>query len=308
MATTEQLMVQYGVAWFDFDEVGGNVTDKLGNNYIGTVTGATRVQGWNGDGSAMNFNGTSNLIALNFGTNLTKEISLRFKFKTNSSVAGYPVATLNAYRTQKGFAIYIGSNGEIIMNWTQNADSYCFKIDSYVVAVNDGKWHDLFFAWDGKKGSIAKLYVDNLIIGQSIAEYNNNGHAFNMALGRLSGATSGWFNGQIDDLQIFNKALSPSDFTQKRLVVKTTDNKNLVLSPTSNRVKEIPDTTEYMMLAQGGIVKEIDSAVDSQPIDFTKTSTEYEIVSNDKTPLGKNRLITIPIGDNFKTAMIEDNY
>ena len=308
MATTEQLMAKYGVAWFGFDEASGNVTDKLGNGYTGTDVTATRVQGWNGEGSAMSFNGTNSSISLNVGSNLTNEVSFRFKFKTNSTIAGYPLATLNAYKTQKGFAVYIGASGEIIMYWTQGADSYCFKIDSFVVAVNDGKWHDLFFSWDGKKESIAKLYIDNVIVGQCIAEYNNNGHAFNIALGRLSGFTGGWFTGQLDDLQIYNKALSPSDFTQKRLVVKTTDNTNLVLSPNTTRVKEVSNTAEYMMLAQGGVINEIDSAVDRPPIDFTKTTTEYEIVTNNRTPLGKGRMFTIPISSDFKTAMIEDNY
>lgn len=301
-------MKKYGVAWFGFDEPSGNVVDKLGNGYTGIDVTATRAVGWNGDGNSLLFNGTNNSISMNFGSNLTQEVSFKFKFRTSSTKEGYPLATLNDYTKQKGFAVYIGAKGEVLVRWTRDADVYCFQINAYTVTVNDGKWHELFFSWDGKKGSVAKLYIDEVIIGQSIAEHDNNGHSFNIALGRLSGALTRWYTGEIDDLQIYNKALSPFDFTQKRLIIKTTNDKNLVLSPTSTRVKEIPNTAEYMMLAQGGIVKEIDSAVDRPPIDFTKNSTEYEIVSNNKTPLGKGRMFTIPIGSDFKTAVIEDNY
>ncbi len=160
-----------------------------------------------------------------------------------------------------------------------------------------------------QKSNVIQLYIDETFIGiyRSIANIITPKNPLRLGYLNVSGYQE-WYSGQLDDLQIYNKALSPSDFTKKRLVVKTTDNKNLVLSPTLARVKEIPNTAEYMMLDQGGVVREIDSAVDSQPIDFTKPTTEYELVTNNKTPLGKGRMFTIPIGSDFKTAMIEDNY
>ncbi|MFJ7918078.1 MULTISPECIES: LamG-like jellyroll fold domain-containing protein [unclassified Lysinibacillus] len=304
MATTEQLMYQSGVAWFGFDEASGNVVDKLGNGYTGTVTGATRVEGWNSEGQAINFGGGQYAL-FNAPIIPLREKTIRFKFKKNTTaimVNNVVFSTTGTSTGNNGF--YLALLNDIPTFYVvHNGVPVLFP---FLTSIKDTLWHEVYITI---KDKILTLYLDDV----QNAVYSNytetfTSQTYGLYLARYNTSALYDFNGQIDDLQIYNKALSPSDFTQKRLVVKTTDNKNLVFSPTSTRVKEIPNTVEYMLLAQGGVIKEIDSAVDRPPIDFTKTTTEYEIVSNDKTPLGKNRMISIPIGSDFKTAMIEDNY
>ncbi|MCE4043362.1 LamG domain-containing protein [Lysinibacillus fusiformis] len=308
MATTEELMRQYGVAWFDFDEASGDVVDKLGKGYVGTVTGATRVEGWNGEGHAMLLNGVSNYITMNNNSFIPlNEKTLRFKLKMNNiNKRGVIIGNSVGYDF-KGIRIYIDSDNTICFYLTiGGASTSSVLVKSTKTVSEANKWYDilisknannaLVFYIDGKEDSVHSLGVNEVTPNNSLI------------IGRRVYHNDQYLDGQLDDLQIYNKALSPSDFTQKRLVVKTTDNKNLVLSPTSTRVKEIPNTVEYMMLAQGGVVREIDSAVDRPPIDFTKPTTEYELVTNNRIPLGKGRMFTIPISGDFKTAMIEDNY
>ncbi|MGE7092049.1 LamG domain-containing protein [Lysinibacillus sp. NPDC048646] len=296
MATTEQLMLKHGVAWFGFDEQSGNVYDKLGSDYIGAVTGATRVEGWNGEGRAINFNGTNQYIQFNSSVIPRGEKTIRFKMKSGQTTSGRILVDY-AIANSIGWFIHVTDSKLTVEVYTGVSN-----IASYV--ISDNFWHDVFITYDGNK---LKLYVDDMINPKQIV--NTIEMNWTTTLCRIgTGSNERYYSGQLDDLQIYNKALSPSDFTQKRLAIKTADNKNLVLSPTSNRVKEIPNTAEYMMLAQGGIVKEIDSAIDRPPIDFTKSTTEYEIVTNNRTPLGKGRILTIPISGDFKTAMIEDNY
>ncbi|WP_223553110.1 LamG-like jellyroll fold domain-containing protein [Lysinibacillus sphaericus] len=306
-------MKKYGVAWFGFDEPSGNVVDKLGNGYTGTVTGATRASGWNGEGYSLSFNGNG---YVDFGRNLlnNNEFSIRLKLKINS----YPISTpsmvfQNENRdvgTGLGHMLYLYQNKILSFEWLTSRSP--FTISNFIASkpLELNRFYDILLTQRiyGSK-QVLSMYIDEEYIGQSVSSIDFRLGGTNLMLG-ANGLTSYryFLNGQIDDLQIYNKALSPSDFTQKRLVIKTTNDKNLVLSPTSTRVKEIPNTAEYIMLAQGGIVKEIDSAVDRPPINFTKTSTEYEIVTSNKTPLGKGRMFTTPIGTDFKTAMIEDNY
>ncbi|QGG50744.1 LamG domain-containing protein [Lysinibacillus pakistanensis] len=318
MATTEQLMTQYGVAWFGFDEANGNVYDKLGlNNYVGTVTGATRLQGWNGQGYAMNFNGTSDRLEFNNRVLPLGEKTVSFKIRTESFkettqciMENYTTTGANSF----GYVVNLISGG-IYVNWYTSINPLASSLTLRTpTSINlcDGKWHSVLFSWTGDMEDVAKLYLDDELVSTvraSQSETNTNYKNQNLSVGGMKFTSyRHLYNGQIDDLQIYSRALSPPDFEQKRLVIKTTDNKSLVLSPTSARVKEIPNTAEYMMLAQGGVIKEIDSAVDRPPIDFTKTTTEYEIVTNNRTPLGKGRLFTIPTGNDFKTAMVEDNY
>ncbi|WP_333880076.1 LamG domain-containing protein [Lysinibacillus capsici] len=306
MATTEQLMTQYGVAWFGFDEASGNVIDKLGlNNYIGTVTGETRVGGWNGEGYAMDFNGTTQYATFNNQVIPVGEKTIRFKMLNRQNKATSRVICTSSTTTVGNISILLNQNSLVL--YTRHSTG---SITYPFLDVDLNKWYDIMIVFYGSTaGSVLKFYVNDKEVLRSRLTANEQ-TGLNMRLGNIAGTlvSTDYFNGQIDDLQIYNKALSPSDFEQKRLVVKTTDNKNLVLSPNSARVKEIPSTVEYMMLAQGGVVREIDSAVDSQPIDFTKPTTEYELVTNNKTLLGKGRMFTIPIGTGFKTAMIEDNY
>ncbi|OXS65593.1 hypothetical protein B1B04_24905 [Lysinibacillus sp. KCTC 33748] len=305
MATTEQLMAQHGVAWFGFDEVSGNVTDKLGNGYTGTVTGATRVEGWNGEGSAMDFNGVNQYVTFNSPILPLGAKTIRFKMLNRQNKTTSRIICTSSSTTVGDLSITLTDN-LLQLSIRHSVGS----VHNFIEAIDLNKWYDIMITFDGATiGSNIRMYVNDKEKFHGLLTSNEQS-GINMRLGNIASTliATDYFNGQLDDFQIYNKALSPSDFTQKRLVVKTSDNKNLVLSPDTARVKEIPNIAEYMMLAQGGIVKEIDLAVDRPPIDFTKLTTEYEIVTNNRTPLGKGRMFTAPIGSDFKTAMIEDNY
>ena len=311
MATTEQLMEQYGVAWFGFDEVSGNVYDKLGSNYIGTVSGATRVEGWNGEGYAMSFNGSNQYIQFSSRAIPTGEKSIRCKIKaSNSPNSSWQYVITESNGANLGTLIALNPSGQLcFINYKANNGVTRFYLVSSISIV-DNKWHDILVTWNGttdEKG--VKMYIDNMLQPNNIAlsdslETTTSGR--NLTIG-YSGTTA-YFNGQLDDLQVFNKALIPSDFTQKCLAIKSESNKNLVLSSIVTRVKEIPNTEESTLLNQGGVIHEIDSAIDRPPLDLTGISTEYEIVSTNKSSLNNGKMFTIPIDNNFKTALVEDNY
>ncbi|KOS61406.1 hypothetical protein FJQ98_16865 [Lysinibacillus agricola] len=315
MATTEQLMAQYGVAWFGFDEPSGNTYDKLGNGYVGEMINIQRPEGWNGSGHSALFNGTSSVMTQTTGKNAlmpSTEVAIRLKFKCDVVRATdmYLLSTLSSYTTQKGMSIGIINNGKIHVGWTNAGNKFCFFYNS-PDNFNDGKWHDMFLSWDGKINSLVHIFIDDMTkpIVVLRSQFANDGHTYpNFNLGRSAGATTRWYAGQIDDLQIYNKALSPSDFTQKRLAIKTADNKNITLPSTMNRIKEIPNIEENTLLTQGRIIKEIDSATDRLPVDLTKATTEYELVSNTQAALNSNKVFTIPLSTDFKTINIEDNY
>lgn len=314
MATTEQLMAQYGVAWFGFDEASGNVYDKLGlNNYVGTVAGATRVQGWNGEGNSMSFNGTNQYVQFNDRIIPIGEKTIRFKIIKPSPSLKNIFGTAHTTASTHGDAVSIRDNGSI--GWASlraTTGLYRFYLESNI-NICDNKWHDILLTWDGTtdEGAV-KIYIDDMtnpnVIGTAnIVETANP--STNLTIGRASGGSAHYyFDGQIDDLQVYNKALFPSDFTQKRLVVKSESNRSLILSPTSTRVKEIPNTEENTLLAQGGVIHEIDSAIDRPPIDLTRTSTEYEIISNNNEVLGDGKMFKQNIPNDFKKIVIEDNY
>lgn len=318
MATTEQLMAQYGVAWFDFDETGGNVIDKIGlSDYIGIVTGATRTQGWNGEGGSMNFSGaTVQRVQFNQKIIPIGEKSIRLKYKIDSLPSTnnrYLLLSNNSYdATKYGIEFTIHPDGSFRV-WIRTQATLLLEIVAPISAIPDGKWHDVLFTWDGTvtaKG--VKLYIDDMtqpkVVSQARAQ-ETVAPSDNLVLGNVSTLNSAQNNvfyvGQLDDVQIYNKDIS-SMLVQKRLVVKTKDNKNL--SVLNGRAKEVPNINESTLLEQGRIIREIDGAVDAQPVDLIFNSTQYEITNNTNTPLGSNKVFSLPINKEFKTIVIEDNY
>lgn len=298
---------KYGVAWFGFDEASGNVTDKLGGSYIGTVTGATRVEGWNGEGYAMNFNGVNNFISTNLKPPVD-EFSIRLKIKLNGYNSSI-FSTQGWNATGYGAEIYIRESTD-----TVNYGKIIFRISNATANVAGAystkrlelnKWLDVLLTYDSTNGYVKGYLNDELILIEKTNGKLSN-HTNNLVIGKIVGSTS-YFNGQIDSYELYSKALTPSDFTQKRVAIKTTDNKNLVLPSKVGRVKEIPTSDEIDLINQGYNWREIDDAVDAQPIDLTQTTTEYEKVGKANVSLGNGKMFTIPL-DDFKTISIEDNY
>lgn len=293
MATTEQLMEQYGVAWFGFDESSGNVLDKLGNNYVGTVTGATRVQGWNGEGYAMNFSGNNQYVQFNNKIVPIGSKTIRFKIKKDEIPNNYQQILSNNGDSSNSYGIQSSidiSTGRIYFSLSKGTPGVVNFNVSSEFNICDGKWHDILFTWDGTTNvNEVMLYIDDMSRPHTTSTAISNETSIqtnNLSIGCVKNSsgvinTTTLFRGQIDDLQIYSKALLPSDFTKKRLAIKSTDNKILV--PMKDSIREIFDNTENILLRDAKVIHEIDSAVDRSPYDLTKKVDKYEKVALDGT-------------------------
>lgn len=301
-------MRKYGVAWFGFDELSGNALDKLGGNYVGNVVGATRVTGWNGKGNAMSFNGNQFCqINSNFASD---EITYRFKIKKETSTflgAYYSSIFDTNGRSVQSTGLFADINANKSVRYSMSiGTSSVFMIEGNKDVV-DGNWHEIILNY--KNNGNAELYIDGeldkrhrLLMGTPIS------HIYNVTtIGRLGSSNLGHLNGQIDDFQIYSKALSPSDFAQQRVAIKTSDNKVLVLSPSSSRVKELPNLTNQSMMNETYEIREIDNSVDNPPINLLNPTNEYELFGIKSSQIENGKLIEIPLSTNFKTIKVENN-
>lgn len=211
---TQQLMDKYGVAWFKFDEASGNVTDSKGTA-IGTVNGTTRVSGWNGNGSALNFNGTNSYVSFTSPVLPTSKKSIRFKIKClPNTLTSYFIANVRNFNSSyKGEMFAIDTNGMLgygYWNGTALVNSITTSI-----SIADNQWHDILFTWDGTTNtSSLKLYVDNMLIPNVIgtATVNALTTTSNLYLGTQQDgiSTSGRnLNGILDELEIYNEVINP---------------------------------------------------------------------------------------------------
>ncbi|MDN5275550.1 MAG: C-terminal target protein [Candidatus Saccharibacteria bacterium] len=187
-------------AWWTFN---GNVNDSSGNNYTGTVTGATLTAGQNGTASsAYTFNGTSNFITIPNGSlisgNGSYAVSSWIKPTVYSNTAG--VAGWGTWGTTNATTAIRMTTGGVLHYWWGNDLNY--NNDTLL-----GSWHHVVAQFDG---TTRTTYVDG-VLAASDTPTGHNAAAANGTIGRTNNTE--YFNGSIDDVRIYTQALTPAQIT-----------------------------------------------------------------------------------------------
>ncbi len=211
------------VGWWPFN---GNANDESGNGNHGVVNGATLTTNRNGDANrAYIFDGNSSIIVPHSNTlHIGNEMTLSVWFKQLNMGN-----TIN-YILQKGSAggclntgYYCGidylfgslPNGAKGLNYGQN--NYCSGIGSDTL-ISDFSWHSMIIIYAPPQGN--KIYIDGLLINPNFSYCNtcvisNSNNP--LIIGAFSNAGNitnpqNW-NGLLDDIAIYNRALNPEEIT-----------------------------------------------------------------------------------------------
>lgn len=198
------------VAYWDFNENTGTSTayDKSGNGYDGTLeasmTESDWVRGKKGNGSALEFDESNDYIDtvdIDFSTG-GFTLSAWFKIETSSNNSDYILSKHDGTSSGRIYLGVIGSAGNI---------EYALDDGSFQGAsttgynYRDGEWHHVAMVVDS---STLKLYVNGQDSGTS--DTHDNGLTTNNANWRIGRDNSSYFGGMIDEVKIFNTALTPS--------------------------------------------------------------------------------------------------
>ena len=210
------------VGWWPFN---GNANDESGNGNNGTVNGATLTSDRFGNiNKAYYFNGNSNEILVPHNNSLNAlpiTISVWFKTATPQQnkmmVNKYGCTTYNGYsfnlNNSKASAYYFSSGNQ---NIGLNLD----QLSSNNQNLNDFQWHHGILVI---KADSAKVYIDNSLVinkaitnGQlSITNTTEDLHFAKYPLGSCGGVGQNYFyDGILDDIGIWNRALSASEIQQ----------------------------------------------------------------------------------------------
>ena len=201
------------VGWWPFN---GNANDESGNGNNGTVNGATLTTDRNGaSNNAYNFDGQSSFIEVtsNSDLSLTTSYSItawfnvydfNFPFPNESAIVskiqngnwygGYEIkTTTNAGLSHTG---NIGSNFNVGLSATLNSD----------------EWYNVTVTYDG---SLVKIYKNGIEIHSMSKTGSLQTSSIPLRFGRRGGAGSYncYFNGDIDDIGIWNRALTQQEIT-----------------------------------------------------------------------------------------------
>lgn len=180
------------VGWWPLD---GNAYDISGYAHDGTVTGATVTQGKNQ--LAYSFNGTSNYIS---GPALSLD-------GTSCSLSLW--AYITGFENQVMFSSYTGPgcgfyNSGVTLK-AMNAGSSVRM--AYTTGLSTGQWNHIIITYDAS--GIPTAYFNG-----TAATYNGSNNYWqhtitDFTIGcRYSGGYSAWYSGKIQDVRIYNRALS----------------------------------------------------------------------------------------------------
>lgn len=211
------------VGWWPFT---GNANDMSGNGNNGVVNGALLSTDRFGDNNrAFNFDGVLNNISLPIQQNGITSYTVSAWFKTS---IGGPILSGRGSSNQVGLTLLIMN---IELGEGENVGKAYFIADGPFIQVGkktnstylDNQWHHFVGVYNGAVGTIISsqfsIYIDNILVGQvgqinqpittPIAPINNG---TNLLIGSHQlWQNGGRFNGILDDIGIWNRALSQEE-------------------------------------------------------------------------------------------------
>jgi iron-sulfur cluster repair protein YtfE (RIC family) len=205
------------VAWYPFN---GNANDESGNNLNGTVNGANlTTDRFLKSNKAYSLNGVSSFISIPANSKILPSqltlavwVSIPVEYSGNNVVGriirsrffGYALT----YRTDDDLV-----NFEVWTNSSASSSSICYSQNK---KMNDGIWHLIVGTFDGKD---IRLFVDGVELGKvttpnSSIFYSSDGFIYFGRDGNNSSSETALFQGKIDDIAIYNRALTAEEISK----------------------------------------------------------------------------------------------
>ncbi len=200
----------------------GNANDESGNGNNGTVNGAVLTADRNGNtNSAYSFDGISNYIEVPSSPSLCVSIAYSFSawaYISSYNSGGFPyqpaiVSKINGGDWYGGYEVrassdatgvpkFLGTSGNIGGN----------NVATAVPNNNINQWYNIIATYDG---SIIKCFINGICMDSTNASGSLQTSTIPLRFGRRGGGPSFdcWLTGFIDDIGIWNRALTQAEIT-----------------------------------------------------------------------------------------------
>ena len=184
----------------------GNTADSTGQSapatLVGGVTYTTGVSG-----QAFKLNGTTGYVNLsptlgNFGYG---DFTASAWVQTTSTQSGYILAKRSSSGHGSFWNVSLNSAGKAAVEIDQDGNGTSYNTFASTKSINDGKFHDITVV---RHGATLSLYIDGQLDSSQAGGLT---YIWNTAplLAGVSQGYPGYFTGNIDDISIDSKALSP---------------------------------------------------------------------------------------------------
>ena len=211
LQTNQTSATQGPIMWLKLDETSGTTaTDSSGNGNDGTLTYMSGNEWTAGqiDG-ALELDGSNDYVNVGDAASLdiTDAITVTAWIKPNASQSGYKRLIEKHYASSWYFGYSSGANGlSTYINGGQRA-----LTSTGILTV--GEWNHVAFTYDKDAGGTdeVKMYLNGAV--RATGNYSSAIGTDNrdIAIGRYKYGSGYAFNGSIDDVRIYNSALSAED-------------------------------------------------------------------------------------------------
>jgi hypothetical protein len=228
------------VAYYPFN---GNANDESGNGHNGMVIGAALNYDHVGNANhAYNFNGTSDYIVVTGVPTISglKAVTISAWVKWNSISGGWQ-DIVGKYMNDSAFHgefLVQSKSGTTVRIAFQDSTGHRIIRDTAIRYI-PGKWYHLVAIYDGSNGNGTSLYINGSIMPTSEWDGSVSGPLAKTRLNFYIGArtaeqlpttTTEYFNGAIDTVRIYNRALSANEVAQLYAMESTPPSQDAVVT------------------------------------------------------------------------------
>ncbi len=201
------------VAYYPFN---GNANDESGNGNNGTVNGASLTTDRFGKPlNAYSFNGGGNNISCGNGSTLqiSGNITVCAWAKLQPTSHGQVVINKYYLSADRGWLIETSTSGIVQFNVRSGGGTFFTSGGNY--SIFDNSWH---FLVGQRVGDVIKIYVDGNLRGQNDTNHSGSiSGSVDLRIGVQSDRPTDpatFANGLIDDVFIYNRAISESEISE----------------------------------------------------------------------------------------------
>ncbi len=208
------------VAWFPFDENAGTTTANLiaGGN-AGTLTNGPNWVAGSKVANSLNFDGSNDFVQvadypqLNFGTgDFSIDAWIRMTPGNAGGVRMVVDKRVNSGGSLQGYLLFVGSGNGIGLQIASGGNHTNYPSQSRP-AISDGNWHHIAVTVDRDGGPTGiTFYFDGAFAGNQnpSAITGSVSNSNPLRIGSELG-TSNFFNGGIDEVELFDRVLTPEE-------------------------------------------------------------------------------------------------
>ena len=189
----------------------GNANDESGNGNNGTVNGASLTTDRFGNAnSAYSFDGVNDIITVNDNSSFEQNTrTVNFWLKTNNSpISRFDIIGKDGLPPSRQWVIQLENNGSLRNAVFTNTGEFIFNSN---VTYPYGNWQMATVVQDG---TTSKTFINGILSNEILINGNLNQSGELLRFGGNPVFGGQYYNGFLDDISIYNRALTPTEITQ----------------------------------------------------------------------------------------------